>query len=69
MTHSENNRHYSAWVAATGGGPNWEYMAWIEKQRRTWLANVVDHNTGTPLFDFTDWLEIVAKQSKKPEHQ
>lgn len=26
------NLRYEIWVSTTGGGPNWEYMAWISKR-------------------------------------
>ena len=54
------NRHYAAWVAATGGGPNWEYMIWIRQQKTLWLTYCVGFD-GEPVLDFTEWLERPAK--------
>lgn len=66
-TQSTTNRHYAAWVAATGGGPNWEYMAWIAKQRDLWLTYCINTELGVPLFAFTDWLCVTHKRRIKED--
>jgi hypothetical protein len=53
---TQNKLHYDIWVAVTGGGPNWEYMRWIETKKREWLTYCIDTDLGVPVFSFTDWL-------------
>jgi hypothetical protein len=50
------NPHYRAWVAATGGGPNWQYMKWITGQKKIWLIHCIDPLSGVPVCTFTEWL-------------
>ncbi len=53
------NPRYAAWRRATGGGPNWEFMAWISAKATAYRAArglgrhvaIVDHD------DFTRWIE------------
>lgn len=55
------NPHYAAWVAVTGGGPNWEFMVWIWEQKKLWLTHCVSPDGSTAL-SFTEWLANQAKQ-------
>ena len=66
-TQSTTNPHYAAWVAATGGGPNWEYMKWIKKQESIWLTHCINTDSGVPVLRFTDWL-CVTHNRRKTNH-
>lgn len=69
MTNSEpqNNPHYEAWAAETGGGPNWEFMGWIARKKKEWLTYCVNHELGVPLLPFTEWVSATSglKKSEK----
>jgi hypothetical protein len=59
------NPHYEAWVAATGGGPNWEFMEWIAKQRDLYLTYCINTDASVPILRFSDWLQVVSKRGKR----
>ncbi len=53
------NPRYLLWLRATGGGPNWEFMAWV---RRCAVAYLAERGLGRDASianqdDFTVWIE------------
>lgn len=59
------NQNYQAWVAATGGGSNWEYMAWIAKQEKVYLTYCIHTDADVPILRFTDWLKAQVNSGEQ----
>ena len=53
------NPWYLAWVRATGGGPNHEYMFWIQARWKEFLAehDYPDRNRRQYASQLTEWLD------------
>lgn len=54
--------YYAAWLVLTGGGPNWEYIAWNGRMWRTFLARHGYRADASKLHapQFGDWLADIS---------